>query len=301
MNAATLARAAAEARPRLIAIAYRMLGSMSDAEDVVQDALVKAHRQAPDDVESPVAYLTTVTTRAAIDHLRSARVRRESYVGPWLPEPVLGEPLPDGASHAELADSLSMAFLVVLESLTPEERATLLLHDVFAYSHAEVAAALGRSEAASRQMLRRARTAVEGDRPRVVVDPVRREALVRRFVAACQGGDLDAFLALLTDDATYVADGGGVVRAARHPIRGADRIARLLVHFMGAGRDERCFTVVPLNGQPAVAVHDRGELTGAVVIEPAPDGRIGTVRWVRNPAKLARLARALSPGDDRPT
>ncbi|MBN2623669.1 MAG: RNA polymerase sigma factor SigJ [Acidimicrobiales bacterium] len=296
MNSATLERAAVEARPRLVAIAYRMLGSMSDAEDVVQDALVRAQRNAPADVDEPVAYLTTVTTRLAIDHLRSARVRRESYVGPWLPEPVLADPLLDAATQVEMADSLSMAFLVVLEALSPEERATLLLHDVFGHSHAEVGAMLGRSVEASRQMLRRARVAVEAERPRFAVDPARHEALVRRFLAACHGGDMAAFLALLTDDVTYVADGGGVVTAVPRPIRGAARVARLLGYFTRLERVTSQFALVPINGQPAVAVREDGRLTGAVLVDPAPDGRIAAVRWVRNPTKLAPLARALSRG-----
>jgi RNA polymerase sigma-70 factor (ECF subfamily) len=298
VNDATLEGVAVEARPRLVAIAYRMLGSMSDAEDVVQDALVKARQAAPDEPDSPVAYLTTITTRTAIDHLRSARVRRESYVGPWLPEPVASDPAADGAAGAELADSLSLAFLVVLESLSPEERAVLLLHDAFGYSHREVAATVGRSEAASRQLLHRARQHIEADRPRFDVDHRRREALVRRFMAACQGGDMDAFLALLTDDAVYVADGGAAVKAARHPIRGRVRIARLLGYLMSRQRGRLTFTSVSLNGQPGMAVLDRGRLTDAVLVEPAPgagpdpgddDDRIARVHWVRNPAKLDRL------------
>jgi RNA polymerase sigma-70 factor, ECF subfamily len=295
VNSATLERAAVEARPRLVAIAYRMLGSMSDAEDVVQDALVRAHRSAPDDLDSPVAYLTTITTRVAIDHLRSARVRRESYAGPWLPEPVLGDPAPEAAAHAELADSLSMAFLVVLESLTPEERATLLLHDVFGYSHREVATTLGRSEDASRQMLRRARRAVDAERPRFPVDPARHEAVVRRFVAACEGGDMETFLALLTDDADYVADGGGFAIAVPRPVRGAERVARLLGFFTRLQRPSSEFVVVSLNGQPGVAVRAAGRVTGAVAIDPVPDGRIAAVRWIRNPHKLVHLTEALAP------
>ena len=300
MSSATLERAAVAARPRLVAIAYRMLGSMSDAEDVVQDALVKAQRGAPPDLEEPVAYLTTVTTRAAIDHLRSARVRRESYVGPWLPEPVLADPMPDANTHAELVESLSMAFLVVLEALTPEERATLLLHDVFGYSHAEVGATLGRSVDASRQMLRRARRAVEAHRPRFAVDRVRHEALVRRFLAACEGGDMATFLELLTDDVTYVADGGGVVTAVPRPVQGAERVARLLGHFARLERRTVRFSLVPVNGQPAIAVHDHDRLTGAVLVDVASDGRIGAVRWIRNPAKLGHLARALAARPPEP-
>lgn len=294
MSSATLERAAAAARPRLVAIAYRMLGSMSDAEDVVQDALVKAQRSAPADLDEPVAYLTTVTTRTAIDHLRSARVRRESYVGPWLPEPVAADPMPDAATHAELTDSLSMAFLVVLEALSPEERATLLLHDVFGYSHTEVGATLGRSDTASRQMLRRARRAVEAHRPRFAVDRSRHETVVRRFLAACEGGDMATFLDLLTDDVTYVADGGGAVVAVRRPVQGAERVARLLGYFTRLERQAARFSLVPVNGQPAIAVHVADRLTGVVVVDATADGRVGAVRWIRNPAKLSHLAHALA-------
>jgi RNA polymerase sigma-70 factor, ECF subfamily len=291
-----LDRAAVEARPRLLALAYRMLGSMSDAEDVVQDALVKARRSAPTDVASPVAFLTTITTRTAIDHLRSARVRRESYVGPWLPEPVLDDPAPDASARAMLADSLSMALLVVLESLTPDERAALLLHDVFGYRHAEVAGVLGCSEAASRQLLRRARLRVEADRPRFPVDRAQHEALLQRFLAACQGGDMASFLDLLTDDAVYVADGGAEVKAARHPILGAVRVARLLGSIMGKRRQGRSFATVALNGEPGLAIFTDGELTSVVFVEPASPERIARIHWVRNPAKLARLGPALERG-----
>jgi RNA polymerase sigma-70 factor (ECF subfamily) len=284
-----LDEAAAEAQPRLLAIAYRMLGSMTDAEDVVQDALLKAHRAAPTDLESPVAYLTTLTTRTAIDHLRSARVRRETYPGPWLPEPVVEDPAPDASAPALLADSLSMAFLVVLESLSPEERAALLLHDVFGYSHAETAAVLDRSEGASRQLLRRARQRIEADRPRFDVDLERRDHLVQRFRAACEGGDLDSFLAVLTEDATLVSDGGGVVTAARRPVVGAARVARFLANVLARGRDRRELRTVTVNGQPALAFLSGGRLKLLVVLDPGPDGLVGTIRFVLNPAKLAHV------------
>jgi RNA polymerase sigma-70 factor, ECF subfamily len=287
---------AAEAQPRLLAIAYRMLGSMTDAEDVVQEALLKAHRAAPSDLDAPVAYLTTLTTRTAIDHLRSARVRRETYPGPWLPEPVPEDPAPDASAPALLADSLSMAFLVVLESLSPEERAALLLHDVFGYSHAELAGVLDRSEGASRQLLRRARRRIEADRPRFDVDLERRDRLVRQFRAACEGGDLDAFLAVLTEDATLVSDGGGVVTAARRPVVGATRVARFLANVVNRRVDDRELRPVTVNGQPALAFLFRGRLGLVVVLDPAPDGRIGTIRFVLNPAKLAHVRTAIEGG-----
>jgi RNA polymerase sigma-70 factor (ECF subfamily) len=285
---------AAEAQPRLLAIAYRMLGSMTDAEDVVQEALLKAHRAAPADLDSPVAFLTTLTTRTAIDHLRSARVRRETYPGPWLPEPVAEDPAPDAS--ALLADSLSMAFLVVLESLSPEERAVLLLHDVFGYSHAEMAGVLDRSEGASRQLLRRARQRIEADRPRFDVDLERRDRLVRQFRAACEGGDLDSFLAMLTDDSELVTDGGGVVSAARRPVVGATRVARFLANVVNRRRDDRELRTVTVNGQPALAFLFDGQLGMVAVLEPAADDRIATIRFVRNPAKLAHVRAGIEAG-----
>jgi RNA polymerase sigma-70 factor (ECF subfamily) len=285
---------AAGAQPRLLAIAYRMLGSMTDAEDVVQEALLKAHRAAPADLDSPVAYLTTLTTRTAIDHLRSARVRRETYPGPWLPEPVAEDPAPDAS--ALLADSLSMAFLVVLESLSPEERAVLLLHDVFGYSHAEMAGVLDRSEGASRQLLRRARQRIDADRPRFDVDLERRDRLVRQFRAACEGGDLDSFLAMLTDDSELVTDGGGVVSAARRPVVGATRVARFLANVVNRRRDDRELRTVTVNGQPALAFLFDGQLGMVAVLEPAADDRIATIRFVRNPDKLAHVRAGIEDG-----
>jgi RNA polymerase sigma-70 factor (ECF subfamily) len=278
-------------RPRLLGIAYRMVGSYGDAEDLVQEAFLRAHRASPSEVVSPAAYLTTVTTRLAIDHLRSARVRRESYVGPWLPEPIAADPAPDAASKAVLGDNLSMAFLLVLETLSVDERAVLLLHDVFAYTHVEVAAMLERSEASSRQLLRRARQRLQEGRPRREVSEARRDEVVRRFVAACEGGDFDAFLATLTTDVELVFDGGAEVKtAARHPIRGADRVARFLAFAMARLSTNRRVEATTLNGGPAVLIHaEPGGLIGAVFVEPADDDRAAVIRWVRNPTKLSRL------------
>jgi RNA polymerase sigma-70 factor (ECF subfamily) len=288
LDEAALDRVAVAERPRLLALAYRMTGSRSDAEDLVQEALLRAHRAPAADIQSPAAYLTTITTRLAIDHLRSARVRRESYVGPWLPEPIAVDPAPDATARAALADSLSMAFLVVLETLSPSERAVLVLHDVFAYAHAEIAVMLERSEASSRQLLRRARQRLEAGHSRVEVDLAQRDEVVRRFVAACDGGDLEAFVALLTDDAVLVFDGGAEIRtAARHPIRGRDRVGRFLAYVMDRLAGNGRIVVATLNGGPAALVYAApDELIGAVFVEPAEDGAASTIRWVRNPAKL---------------
>jgi RNA polymerase sigma-70 factor (ECF subfamily) len=296
MSAPAIDEAVAAERPRLVALAYRMLGSMSDAQDVVQDALLKARAGAPDDLESPAAYLTTVTTRTAIDHLRSARVRRESYVGPWLPEPLARDPAPDVSAAAELADSLSLALLVVLESLTPHERAALLLHDVFAYSHTEIAGMLGTTQAASRQLLHRAREHVEASRPRFEVDRDRHEQLVRRFIAACEGGGLDDFVALVTDDVVHLADAGGAQKAARHPIRGTWRVTRLLAYVMARRRANATFELVHLaGGQPAIAVRRHHEVVGVLLLEPAADGRASVIHWVLAPEKLADVRATLEP------
>ncbi|MEZ5140831.1 MAG: RNA polymerase sigma factor SigJ [Acidimicrobiales bacterium] len=291
MDAAELDRIAQQERPRLMGLAYRMTGSRSDAEDIVQDALLRAHRAQVRDIESPAAYLTTITTRLAIDHQRSARVRRESSVGPWLPEPITADPAPDAAASAELADTLSMAFLVVLETLTPDERAVLLLHDVFSYPHADIAQMLGRTDASCRQLLRRARQRIEADKPRTDADPAQRDEVLHRFLDACEGGDMEAFLALLTDDAELIFDGGAEVKtAARHPIRGADRVARFLAFVMGRLADGGSVEPVTLNGGPAaLATTSTGEIIGAVFIEPGPGGDAAEIRWVRNPSKLATL------------
>ncbi|MET0910316.1 MAG: RNA polymerase sigma factor SigJ [Ilumatobacteraceae bacterium] len=286
-----LERVALAERPRLLGIAYRMIGSYSDAEDVVQDAMLRIHRAPATDIASPEAYLTTITTRLAIDHLRSARVRRESYVGPWLPEPIAADPAPDAASKAIINDNLSMAFLVILETLGPNERAVLVLHDVFAYSHAEIGAMLDRSETSCRQLLRRARQRIEDGHTKVEVTPAQRDEIVRRFVAACEGGDLDAFLALLTDEVELVFDGGAEVRtAARRPIRGADRVARFLAFAMARIADHRIIEPANLNGGPAALVYAKpGLLIGAVFVEPTVEGGASTIRWVRNPTKLVGL------------
>jgi RNA polymerase sigma-70 factor (ECF subfamily) len=291
MDAATLDRVALAERPRLLGIAYRMIGSYSDAEDVVQDAMLRIHRMSATDIASPEAYLTTITTRLAIDHLRSARVRRESYVGPWLPEPIAADPAPDAASKAIIDDTLSMAFLVLLETLGPSERAVLVLHDVFAYSHAEIGTMLDRSEASCRQVLRRARQRIDDAQTNRAVAPAQRDEVVRRFVAACEGGDFDDFLAALVADVELVVDGGAQVRtAARHPIHGADRVARLLAFAMTRMGPGRKIELATLNGGPAALFYaEQSRLLGAVFIEPGHGERAALIRWVRNPDKLRNL------------
>ena len=300
METSPFGPAALAERPRLLGLAYRMTGSRSEAEDIVQEAFLRAQRTTPHAIRSPAAYLTTITTRLAIDHMRSARARRESYVGPWLPEPIDLEPAPDAAANAVRNDTLSLALLIVLETLSPHERAVLLLHDVFSYSHAEIAIIVQRSEAACRQLLRRARQRVDRGRPRRTVEPAVRDEVLRRFIAACEGGDLDSFIATLSGDAVLTFDGGPEIRtAARHPIRGADRVGRFLAHVMRRMTPARALVPVTLNGGPAVlAYNGRDELIGAVFVEPADDGRIGAIDWIRNPTKLAGLHRPRAPERD---
>jgi RNA polymerase sigma-70 factor, ECF subfamily len=279
-------------RPLVVGIAYRMTGSMTEAEDIAQEALLRVHDAAArEPLRSPEAFATTVTTRLAIDHLRSARVRREAYVGPWLPEPVPGDAVGprdqgDGARAVELAASLSMAFLVVLESLGPVERAAFLLHDVFGYGYGELAEVLDKSEPACRQLVARARRRVEEGRPRFTVDAAEHEALLRSFMAASQQGDLDALLEMLTDDAVVLSDGGPHRKAARLPVRGRERAARFLAGVLPRtlGRGE--LRITPINGRPGFVVVVDGGVYLAGALDVTVDGKIRGVHWVSNPDKL---------------
>lgn len=268
------------------AVAYRMLGSRTEAEDVAQEAMLRVHSAADrEHLRSPEAFVTTVTTRLAIDHLRSARVRREEYLGPWLPEPVTTDPSVDGAAMAELSESISIAFLTVLESLGPVERAAFLLHDVFGMGYDELAAVLHRNPASCRQLVARARRRVTAGSLRRVVEESEHRRLLRGFVDAARTGDIGSLADLLTEDAFLLSDGGPRVKAARHPIVGKRR----LVTFLGAIGPRvlggRSVQVVPLNGEPGFVALDAGQVTlaGAVEVER---GRIAAVRWVLNPDKL---------------
>src|SRR5687768_13754837 len=220
-----------ELRPLMFSIAYRMVGSASDAEDIVQEAFLRFHRESgkATAIDSPKAYLSTVTTRLSIDHLRSARVRRECYFGTWLPEPVLTDPGSEVTQHAETADSLSMAFLVLLESLTPVERAVFLLREVFDYGYEEIAAVVGKSEENCRQIAVRARRQIEAKRPRFEASRKRREELARRFFEAVMNGDTTGLIDLLAADVVVYADGGGKGPAFPRPVFGRDKVARLLL------------------------------------------------------------------------
>jgi RNA polymerase sigma-70 factor (ECF subfamily) len=280
-------------RRLMFSIAYRMTGSVSDAEDIVQDAFVRFEHARRDgvEVESPKAWLSAVTTRLAIDHLRSARVRRERYVGPWLPEPLLTDAEPGPAERAELDESLSQAFLVVLETLSPVERAVFLLREVFAYDYADVAQAVGKSEQNCRQIATRARHHVEARQPRFDLDGDERNELFDRFLAACGSGEVGELEELLAADAVVYSDGGGKISAARKPITGVERIARFLTNITvrrrAAGSSvERRVTV---NGQPGVVVVGADGAVSDVVTIDVADGAIQAVRIVRNPDKLRHL------------
>lgn len=275
---------------RLFGIAYRMLGEVGGAEDAVQEAFA---RWSENDgrVDNPAAWLTTVVARVCIDRLRSARHHRETYVGPWLPEPLATDAV-DPADRAELADSLSLAFLVVLEHLSPLERAAFLLHDVFGYRHEEVAAMLDRTPAAVRQVTSRARSHLADRRPRYERDPRRRDAVVRAFTEAVAGADLDGLLAVLAPDVTFVADGGGVVAASRHPQHGARRVAQVIGSLARLRPPGGTFTRRELNGEPGVMViREDGGVDSVWVLHIAA-GRIARIDVVRNPAKLSGLSAA---------
>jgi RNA polymerase sigma-70 factor (ECF subfamily) len=322
-------------------VAYRMLGSVSEAEDVAQEALLRLTRQ-EDTIEEPAAWITTVVTRLSINVLRSARARRESYVGPWLPEPLLEDPAPGPASRAELADSLSLAMLVLLERLTPVERAAYLLREVFGYQYGEIADIIEQTEVSSRQLVSRARKHLEASRPRFDPDEAARDALLERFLAAAEDGDLEALEELLAKDAVLYADSGGKAMAPREPLFGAAVIARFMaaVSRVRPPSDELESRLVRVNGQPgrvvrgpaeqpvgeaerleaekALALLQAGEIgadelaelarkareaaAAAAAAREAPevrvwsvltvdvvDGRIQTVRIVRNPDKLGHL------------
>jgi RNA polymerase sigma-70 factor (ECF subfamily) len=280
-------------RPLMFSIAYRMLSSVGDAEDLVQEAFLRYERALAggDEIESPKAYLSAVVTRLAIDHLRSARVRRERYVGQWLPEPLLtDEGAEDPAAHAEQADSLSMAFLLLLERLSPVERAVFLLHDVFGYGYDEIAQIVGKSEANCRQLATRARRHVEAEKPRFEASRRQRDELAARFFAAASKGDLDGLVEMLAADAVVYGDGGGKAPQWSRPIVGAERVARLFAN-LGRQMAEVGLSVQPhqVNGQPGAVVLDpEGRVVNALSLEIV-DGAVQTVRSVINPDKLHHL------------
>jgi RNA polymerase sigma-70 factor (ECF subfamily) len=280
-----------ELGPVSFAIAYRMLGSVSEAEDVVQEALLRVHQalDAGEHIASPRAFVATVTTRLAINELRSARARREHYVGEWLPEPIITDGIDDPARHAEISDSLSLAILVLLESLSPEQRAVLLLHDVFDYGYPEIATIVGKSEDNVRQLGTRARRHVEQRRPRFQTTREQRDELARRFFAAAEQGDLAGLEALLAHEVELTGDGGGRVPATS--LRGRTRVARAVINWVRLTVRTRgaSLRLVEVNGGPgALHVDAQQRLIGVVALDFA-GGQITSIDGVVNPDKLTHL------------
>jgi RNA polymerase sigma-70 factor (TIGR02957 family) len=280
-----------ELRPVSFAIAYRMLGRVSEAEDVVQEALLRVHQvlDGGEQIASPRAFIATVTTRRAINELRSARVRREDYVGEWLPEPIITDGNDDPARHAEISDSLSLAMLVLLESLSPEQRAVLLLHDVFDYGYGEIAAIVGKNEVNVRQLATRARKHVEQRRPRFQTTREQRDELAARFFAAVDQGDLAGLEALLAHDVELTGDGGGKVPTLARSLRGRSHVARMLINSVIARLPEVSLRLVEVNGGPgALYLDGQQRLIGVVALDIA-GGQIRGISSIVNPDKLKHL------------
>jgi RNA polymerase sigma-70 factor (TIGR02957 family) len=283
-----------ELRPSAFAVAYRMLGSVSEAEDVVQEGLLRLHRarEGGERIESPRAYLSTVVSRLSLDELRSARVRRETYVGEWLPEPLVESADDDPAHRLEMADSLSVAFLVLLESLSPEQRAAFLLHEVFDEPFDRIAEIIGTSTQNARQLATRARRHVQERRPRFEVSREQREELASRFLAAAEEGDLEGLEELLAQDVVLRADGGGQAPAARRALHGRARVARTLIAGLRAGTTRfGGFTLRrgEVNGQTGALIFDREGRLGGVMVLDFADGQIHAVSAIVNPDKLRHL------------
>ena len=281
-------------RDLMFAVAYRMLGTVSDAEDAVQDAWLRwsaAHRE---QVADPRAYLARIAVNTALNRLRAVRARREAYIGPWLPEPLLTETGPDPADRAELAESVSMAMLVVLESLTPDERAVFVLREVFGFSHAEIGATLGRPDAAVRQLAHRAREHVQARRPRFDVDWNQQREVTDRFLAAAAGGDIDGLVSVLAPNVTLLSDGGGKTRAALRPITGAAKVARFVAGiasrpYMGLEISAMSIDTAEINGAPGTLISAGGKPV-AVLTMAVADGRVTAIQLLANPDKLSAIA-----------
>ncbi|ADD43504.1 RNA polymerase sigma-70 factor [Stackebrandtia nassauensis] len=278
-------------RNLLFSVAYRMLGSAADAEDVVQDSWLKWSAVDLDTVDSPKAYLVRIASNTALNRLKSAQVQRESYVGPWLPEPILTSP--DIAEDVEMADSVSMAMLVVLESLTPEERAVFVLREVFGFPHTEIASALDRPEASVRQLAHRARSHVQARRPRFDADREKQKQATEEFLSAAAGGDINRLMEILAPDAALWTDGGGKVKAPLRDIHGAHRIANFFVKvatqpWQGYRPEQWEFAAAQINGANGVLIRVEGKVVTAFTTEVL-DGRITAIHLVGNPDKLAHL------------
>ncbi|MEU2744739.1 RNA polymerase sigma-70 factor [Streptomyces collinus] len=281
-------------RPVLLGVAYRMLGRVADAEDVVQEAWLRWSGGDRADVREPRGYLVRITTRLAIDRLRQIKSRGETYVGPWLPEPYVtdfGDTVPDTAERAVLADSVSLAVLVVLESLSPLERAVFVLREAFGFPYADIAAMLDRGEPAVRQLAGRARKHVEERRPRYDVDPAERRDLTERFLAAAADGDLEGLMALLAPEVRLVGDSGGKSRAPLRVLQTADKVGRFLIGTAQKSLPGLTVRFVEVNGGPAVLILSGGEPDSVLQLDVA-DGAVQSVYIIRNPDKLRSLAAA---------
>jgi RNA polymerase sigma-70 factor (ECF subfamily) len=273
-------------RPRLLRLAYGQLGSLAEAEDVVQDAWLRLQRVDPDEIRDLQGWLTTTVSRLALDTLRSARVRREAYVGPWLPEPIVQEPGPE--ERAAMAEEVGLALLVVLESLSASERIAFVLHDVFGYAFDEVAQALDSTPQAARQHASRARRAVEARRPRCPATPAQQREVILAFGTAAREGDLAGLLSLLHPDVVFTSDGGGLVTAARKPLEGADRVARAINALAAKTGAVADFDMVDVNGMPGL-MGVGGDGVAMVMSFTVDDGQIVAIDVQRNPEKLRRL------------
>jgi len=274
-------------RPLMFSIAYRMLGSAMEAEDMVQEAYLRYQRVPPESIQSHKAFLSTVVTRLCLNQLQTAQARRESYVGPWLPEPILSDENP--STQASIHESLSMAFLVLLENLTPVERAVFLLREVFGYEYAEISDILGKEEAACRQLLSRAKKYIAENRPRFQPSPEKHREILTRFLQAAGEGELDGLMALLTEDVTMWADGGGKARgAALHPLHGRAAVARFVLASTRLAQNGFRAELAEVNGELAAIIHDGDKIVVVMFIE-TEGGHIRAIRVVGNPDKLTRL------------
>jgi RNA polymerase sigma-70 factor, ECF subfamily len=282
-----------ELRPLLFSIAYRMVGSAGEAEDIVQEAFLRFHEQTSKgaNIESPKAWLSTVTTRLAINHLQSARVRRESYVGTWLPEPLVTDTESEAVRQVQTGDSLSLAFLVLLESLGPVERAVFVLHDVLDYGYGEIAGVVGKSEENCRQIALRARRQIEGRKPRFEASRQKREELSRRFFEAVLGSDAEGLTQLLAADVVAYGDGGGKTPAFARPLHGREKVLRVLLNIARPSARLGIIDIryAEINGQPGALLLDTNARPVVVVALDIAEGFVQTVRAVSNPAKLRHL------------
>ena len=280
-------------RDLMFAVAYRMLGTIADAEDAVQDAWLRWSAASRAGVADPRSYLARIVANTALNRLRSVRSRREAYIGPWLPEPLLTAAGPDAAERAELAESVSVAMLVVLESLTPEERAVFVLREVFGFGYEEIGAALGRSSPAVRQLAHRAREHVQARRPRFDVDRNQQREVTERFLAAAGGGDIEGLMSVLAPDVTLLTDGGGKARAALRPITGAGKVARFLVAiasrpYMGIEISEISLAAAEINGSLGTLITGGGRAIAALTMTVS-GGRVTAIQLLANPDKLTAI------------